>query len=265
MNIRRINLDGAINTRDLGGLINTKGKSIAPKRLIRSGELSACSQNDKLTLLNTYNLKKVIDLRTDIEIEEAPNPKLDGVEYYKFPVFDAEVMGITRDGNSLNDMIKTIMTEGAESAKEYMANIYKEILGTNMAKTAYRNLIMEIAENKEGAVLWNCSAGKDRTGMGAILLLNILEFDKESIYEDYYSTNIFVENNIADFANTVTSLTGIKDTRKAAEYMLGVNRDYFEAVYKYVNSEYGSIEEYIKYGLNIHNDTVIEIRKKYLI
>ncbi len=265
MIIKRIELDGPINTRDMGGFINKYGKKIKEKMLLRSGELSACSKRDKNILINEYNLKKIVDLRTDVEIEETPNPVWRGIVYFHFPVFNAEVMGITRDGNSLEDMVKTIISEGNDAAKIYMSKIYKQIVASDTAKKAYYNFIKVLADKDDGAVLWNCSAGKDRTGAAAILVLTILGFEKEEIFEDYIKTNEFAEKNIAHFAETAKRLTGINDTRIAAEYMMGVNREYFDTLYNYMESEYGSAEGYIKEGLKIDDDIVFCIREKYLI
>lgn len=265
MVIKRIELDGPMNTRDMGGLTNKYGRKIKEKMLLRSGELSACSKRDKNILISEYNIKKIVDLRTDVEIEETPNPVWQGIEYFHFPVFNAEVMGITRDGNSLEDMVKAIISKGNDSAKVYMSKIYEQIVASDTAKKAYSNFIKVLAEKDEGAVLWNCSAGKDRTGAAAILVLTILEFEKEKILEDYMKTNEFAESNIAHFAEAAKRLTGIKDTRIAAEYMMGVNKDYFNTLYNYMESEYGSAEGYIKEGLKVDDDIIYFIREKYLM
>lgn len=262
MNIKRIELEGQLNTRDLGE-ITCGSVKIKPKRIIRSGELSCCSNKDKDILLNKYNLKKVVDLRTDVEIEECPNPIWEGVEYLHLPVFDAEVMGITRDGRSLNDMVALLMSKGDDAAKKYMTEIYKKIIAGDMAKSAYRNLLGVLAENQEGAVLFNCSAGKDRTGTGAILLLTIFGFDKEEIYTDYYSTNAFVEKSINAFAEKIYKATGL-DAITAAKYLLGVNRDYFDAIYSVMESEYGSVLKYITNGLDLSNRDIEKLREMYI-
>ena len=146
-----------------------------------------------------------------------------------------------------------------------MSKIYKQIVASDTAKKAYNNFIKILADKDDGAVLWNCSAGKDRTGAAAILVLTILGFEKEEIFEDYIKTNEFAETNIAHFAEAAKRLTGIKDTRIAAEYMMGVNRGYFNTLYDYMESEYGSAEGYIKEGLKIDDDIVFCIREKYLI
>ena len=72
--IKRIPLCGVENTRDLGGFETTDGRKIKKHRLIRSGELAKLTKGDIEKLKNEYNLKIVIDLRTDMEIEHKPDP-----------------------------------------------------------------------------------------------------------------------------------------------------------------------------------------------
>lgn len=63
--IAKIQLEKVYNTRDLGGFKSLNGKIIRPHKLIRSGELYNLSENDKKILLNEYNLKTIVDFRTE--------------------------------------------------------------------------------------------------------------------------------------------------------------------------------------------------------
>lgn len=70
----RIPLESLPNTRDLGGIRTADGRSIRLRRLLRSGALAGISDADREKLLKEYNLKTVIDFRTDTEREEKPDP-----------------------------------------------------------------------------------------------------------------------------------------------------------------------------------------------
>lgn len=73
MDIQRIPLAGAKNTRDFGGFPTMDGRHIKPHRLLRSCELCVTTENDRKVLLQTYDLKKVLDFRTAKEREEHPD------------------------------------------------------------------------------------------------------------------------------------------------------------------------------------------------
>lgn len=69
----KIYLEGADNTRDLGGLKTTEGAVIKDKQLIRSNRLSRITQKDKILLETEYHLQKILDLRTPMEVEQEPD------------------------------------------------------------------------------------------------------------------------------------------------------------------------------------------------
>ena len=74
----KIYLEGADNTRDLGGLKTTEGAVIKDKQLIRSNRLSRITQKDKILLETEYHLQKILDLRTPMEVEQEPDLEVAG-------------------------------------------------------------------------------------------------------------------------------------------------------------------------------------------
>ena len=75
----KIYLEGADNTRDLGGLKTTEGAVIKDKQLIRSNRLSRITQKDKILLETEYHLQKILDLRTPMEVEQEPDLEVAGI------------------------------------------------------------------------------------------------------------------------------------------------------------------------------------------
>ena len=80
----KIYLEGADNTRDLGGLKTTEGAVIKDKQLIRSNRLSRITQKDKMLLETEYHLQKILDLRTPMEVEQEPDLEVAGAVYRIF-------------------------------------------------------------------------------------------------------------------------------------------------------------------------------------
>ena len=83
----KIYLEGADNTRDLGGLKTTEGAVIKDKQLIRSNRLSRITQKDKILLETEYHLQKILDLRTPMEVEQEPDLEVAGAVYENIPFF----------------------------------------------------------------------------------------------------------------------------------------------------------------------------------
>lgn len=159
------------NLRDLGGITGAGNRKIRKGMLFRSASLcDALPEGLK-------GISTVIDVRTPEEILEKPD-KCYEAEYLRFPAFVLSAAGISREQGS--------------DAKEIagMADLYRAIVREHADRL--RDILLAIMEHDfaSGAVLWHCSEGKDRTGIVAALVLNLLGASREAITEDYLKTNI---------------------------------------------------------------------------
>lgn len=263
----RIPLKGVFNTRDLGGMEGADGRKILPCRLIRSGELFNLSEKDKQLLLDKYSLKKVVDFRTGAERSEKPDPVLKGVQYIWAPIMSEETMGITHDENSERDVIAELFSylqENQISISNYMAGIYTSLVSSEQAKREYGEFFKVLLSNKTGSVLWHCSAGKDRVGIGTALLLTALGVSKEIIMEDYLMTNSFT---CTEYENTVSFLKAQNADEaviKGIEAVFRVRENYINASFKYISDNYGCVEEYINEALGITKEEILTLQNMYL-
>lgn len=96
---KKIALDGAPNTRDLGGMITADGREIRYGLLLRSGDLSALSGNDIKTL-EKFGITLIVDLRTETERRGAPDKPISGARMLNLQVVEEEILGITRNGDN---------------------------------------------------------------------------------------------------------------------------------------------------------------------
>ena len=125
----RIEMEGPVyNTRDLGGYTVKDGRTIRHYRLLRSGALGKCTESDIRQLTEEYGLKTVVDLRTNGEKTELPDPEIEGVEFIHNPLLSDAMLGITREGqeqaDSLSAMILELLKEAENHPKENMEKIY---------------------------------------------------------------------------------------------------------------------------------------------
>ena len=165
---RKIHLEIAHNVRHLGGHPTANGRETTAFDLIRSGGLDELTEAG-LAGLSDLGVRVVVDFRSSVEQEASPTPALGA---HDITIIDAPVF-------------QTDYSPGALSRREAFpgyAAIYQQFL--TEGGSAYRTLFETIAM-ASGAVLFHCSAGKDRTGVAAALLLELAGVPDEHIVADY--------------------------------------------------------------------------------
>ncbi|CDZ25509.1 tyrosine-protein phosphatase [Neorhizobium galegae] len=169
---RLIALEGAHNVRDLGGYRTADGGLTRWRSILRGDALHALSAADIDTLLEN-GLTTVIDLRNAHEIDAEANPFTDHAEvrYHNTPVFSA---------------LAPVEMMANASVSFDMGDRYCQAIDN--CQPAIAEVLNNIAEAPEGAVLFHCSAGKDRTGVISALLLANAGVDETTIIEDYALT-----------------------------------------------------------------------------
>jgi protein-tyrosine phosphatase len=166
---RVIRLDGAHNVRDLGGYAITGGGETRWRRLLRADNLTALTDAD-VEALEALGVRTVIDLRGDAELALEPSPYADGsrLSYINIPLYD-EMAPIVTAGMSFD------MGARYATALERCGDRIAEVLDA-------------IAAAAPGGVLFHCTAGKDRTGVIAALLLTLSGVAPETVIADYMLT-----------------------------------------------------------------------------
>lgn len=263
MEIKRIKLKTLKNTRDLGGFVGADNRKIKTGRLIRSGQLGKASTEDISVLTGRYNLKTIVDLRMDAEVKELPDKKPDGVNYIHFPLLDNSFLGIARDEYSLQSWFK-VFENSSLSPEKLFGEMYVKILMSDRVVPMVSEFFDLLINQKEGSVLWHCSAGKDRVGVVTALVLSALGVDRETIIEDYLMTERFsMAENLK--AHIFLPLK-VKDAkvRKCIYVLLGVRREYMENIFNIIDRDYGSTEKFLEERFGVDSVKINELRKNYL-
>ena len=169
---RHIRLEGAFNVRDLGGYPIRAGGVTRWRSLLRADGLHGLTPGDIERLLS-MGLKTVIDLRSEIELERQPSPfhGHEAVRYSHIPLF-SELAPV--------DMLTTGASPFDLAARYVDA--------ADRCRPAMGRVLAAVADAEEGMVLFNCSAGKDRTGLVAAMLLSLAGVDHDQIVDDYALT-----------------------------------------------------------------------------
>ena len=263
----RIELQGSSNTRDLGGLPADAGRHIRPHRLIRSCSLAPLTDEDKHILTDTYNLKAVVDFRTDKECAEKPDPDMEGVVYHHLPVIEDVAAGITHDseseGNSVQNTVG-LLIKNQISPEDYMKKMYMDIAVSSYSRAAYRSFFDILLNQEDGAILWHCSAGKDRAGIGSALILYALGVPKDIIVKDYLMTGEFLKQTIAHAQDIILKKTGDTSLANCVRVCMEVEKSYIESVFRVFRDEYGSVDEFLKKNLGLTDGKSEKLKNMYL-
>ncbi len=263
----RIALEGLYNTRDLGGIRTSDGQRIRPHRLIRSGQLAGMTQKDAGVLRKEYDLCTIVDFRTEKEKEENPDPVPEGVAYVEIPILDELSVGITRDRESEKRMLKLLaekLDSGVDAAAEYMQGLYRSMVKQEYCRRQYRRFFDVLLEQERGAVLWHCSAGKDRVGVGTAFLLWALDVPEETIYEDYRLVNeltgAVVDKELARIRARIPDERLLECLRS----LMQVQDSYLRSVQNEILADYGSMDAFLEREMGLDREARTRLREKYL-
>ena len=174
------------NTRDLGGLQMKDGRTIRPGMLIRSCHLSIAPARDLAVLRDVVG--EIVDFRTLKEQQVHPDPVFEGVPHHPMPVLESMTAGITREEEADRSEIETYLLD-PEGARRHMMENYQLFVTSEHARQCYSSFVKLLFAPREKALLWHCTAGKDRAGFATAIVLEILGADLETILEDYMKTN----------------------------------------------------------------------------
>ena len=246
-NYGKVLLEGLHNTRDLGGLPTGEGH-VTPRRLLRSGMLEPATAEDMRVLRDVYDVRLVVDLRTDEEAARWPDPieLLPGARLVHLPVFRAPK---TDDAQETIRALGERLASGELDIAELFAGLYPRFVLEEDGIAAYRGLFRELLDLEDGAALWHCSAGKDRCGMASVLVEAALGVPWELIEQDYLATNELIE---------------AKGTAQNMFDVGGVDARYLHAALSAIDGAYGSIDGYLADALGIDEAARSELRRKFV-
>ncbi|WP_394525871.1 tyrosine-protein phosphatase [Lacrimispora sp. JR3] len=271
--IGRIPLEKLPNTRDLGGLKTTDGRSILPNRLIRSGALFGATDNDIKILTEQYGLGTVIDFRTDTERRQKPDPEIPGVINIFNPILDEKTVGITfeeeerREREEPKEIFAGIMDHAVTlggKPEQYIKKLYEDLALSDFAARQYGRFFDLLLEADERAVLWHCSAGKDRVGIGTALLLSALSVDRDTVINDFVVTNTYVTDGAEKISLLVKEKTGDHTLAECVRVLLTVSEDYILHAFSAMEKCSGTIDAYLTERIGLSTDKKHRLRRKFL-
>lgn len=239
--VRHVPLKGAFNFRDLGGYKTQDGKHVKWRKIFRSDDLFNLTEED-LTYLSSIPLLSIVDFRSETEVEKAPDKIPSSLkDHYDYKI---------SPGN-LSMSSEMDLSFFATQGDSIMQAINKSLVVDSACVERYRDFFALLQDETKIPLLFHCTAGKDRTGMGAALILFALGVDEETIFEDYLLSNQYLEGKYGE----------IKKAHPEIASMLGVKREYLQAGIDEIRNRYGSIDSFLTEILNVD---LIKFREIYL-
>lgn len=246
---RILNLEGAINLRELGGYPTNDGTTIKYNKLLRSGDISNLT-GKSLDYLKKCGLKYVVDFRSNNEQMTWADTTSDFYKIYSDPVYPLK-------GNG--DKLAGIINKDNYS---YLGMIYQSVVLDAHGQQAYKIFFDLLLNNDQPnqSLLFHCAAGKDRTGIGALLVLKALGVDDETITKDYLLTNLMYESK-STIEETLNDKNGNQDINKMN--MTKGDLESITSVFKAIDHYYGSFNNYLRTALGIDGEKLAKLKAIY--
>ncbi|MGR8918961.1 MAG: tyrosine-protein phosphatase [Gammaproteobacteria bacterium] len=254
---RGMPLAGAVNFRDFGGYAAAGGRRLAWGRLFRSGHLSGLDADGK-RLLGELGIRTVCDLRSAAEIanESAELPADTTVNVIGIP---PGVVG----KNFLHDAFAS--ADGPQDIVDalhvIMAGLVRE------AAPYFRRLFEILLEGPAGAVLLNCSAGKERTGIASAMLMTALGVPRETIMYDfmlserYFPAAAEVPRVLEKYAVTTPGEAG----RALIWPLLETRASYLETALAAIEEDFGTVLAFLEENYALDAAARERLRELYTV
>lgn len=252
-----------VNFRELGGYPAADGRTVKYGCFYRSGALHPIRTPADQELLNKLNLKLVLDLRSKGECAYEPDPILSGVKQLQICAIrypDGSEIDFSPSGIKKLDAAMVKMRENLELEKAF-TQLY---LNMPFHNPAFQVMFQEL-ETGNTPILFHCSAGKDRTGIAAILILLALGVSKETALEDYMLTNICRKKLIEEsFQQNAALLAEHPEAKEMILVKEGVSRRIVEQAINAIEKRYTSYEAYFLAEFGLDTNRLKALRDKYL-
>jgi protein-tyrosine phosphatase len=228
---RSLNLSGASNFRDLGGYAAAEGRAVRWRRLFRSDHLAALTPQDR-AVLSGLGLKRAYDLRGDAERTALPY-ELPGVAVHALPIEPTVLQ-------AMKDLLESGHQVTVQDTVGLMQQTYRAFVHDNAERFAA--LFGHLLES-DAPLVFHCTAGKDRTGFAAAMLLLALGVPRAVVMRDYLLTN--------ELFQAPRPAPGGLAPQEVLDVLWRVQPDFLEAALHCVEADYGGVAPYLEKALGV--------------
>lgn len=241
---RCVRLSGASNFRDLGGYVGYAGRPVRWRRLFRSDHLAALTPADAQSL-HALGVVRAFDFR-GVSERAAFAYALPGVVQHALPIEPTVVQ-------RLKDLLEAGNAVTAATTVELMQHTYHAFVHHNAAR--FGELFAQMLQN-DAPLVFHCTAGKDRTGFAAALILLALGVSREVVMQDYLLTNDYYRMPVLDESRT---------PREVLNVLWRVQEEFLDAALHAVDEDFGGVDAYLARQLGLGEPERVRLRELYLV
>jgi protein-tyrosine phosphatase len=240
---RLVPLSGTSNFRDLGGYAGRDGRAVQWRKLFRSDHLGALSPDD-VAVLSGLGLSRVADFRGPVEREEQVCA-MPGVVVHSLAIEPSVVQG-------MKDLLAAGRDLTAQDTVRLMEHTYHAFVHHNADRFAALFALL-LASDKP--LVFHCTAGKDRTGFAAAMILLALGVPRDVVMQDYLLTNTHYQ-----MPNPAAS----ELPREALRVLWRVQEEFLNAALHAVDADFGGVQQYLVNQLHVGPREQARLAELYL-
>ena len=248
---------GVENFRDFGGVASVFGGRVRTGRLFRSAHLAAASGAD-IAELQRLGVNTVVDLRRPTERRSQPSA------WSGFPgrlILSDE--GDRAEGPHVEFLRQGDL--GDEGVEAYLGGYYRDAPFEPRHLALFAETFAALDE-EDGALLVHCTAGKDRTGLLAALILRALGVDRRHVMADFLETNVVMitEARRRRAAATLAPIVGGEPSKAVLQGFMGVTAHHLDIAFAAIDARAGGLEPYLA-SLGAGDARLSRLRGKLLV
>lgn len=263
---------GIVNMRDLGGYEVQGGTKFKMGKLIRAAHLADATDAD-IAYLAGLPTSLVVDFRMDVDLKGKPDRDIPGAKYVNIPIDASGNAAATATEKEKKKFTKKkkfdvkkiiVLVAFNEKAKTVAREMYPTLFFDPECQKQFARFLRLVVDTPDGAVLYHCTQGKDRTGVASALLLAALGASRETIVADFDATNKVYENDVKKYSRCVKFWGGKEEEIGVVKAFLGCNTENFVKALDAVEQQYGSLEGYLKGPMGLTDEDIQILRERYL-
>jgi protein-tyrosine phosphatase len=254
---RALPLPKAPNLRDLGGYRTLDGRQVKWGLLYRSGALDKLDESDQ-RYLERLQLLRVVDLRSQQEVEDAPDrlPPALLARRIEMPIIAGNI-----DVRALTSKINSGDVAGLD-LNDMLVNANRDFVRKD--RQVFRDWLHGLLDEQGAPQLFHCTAGKDRTGFAAAILLLALGVPEQTVMQDYLASNQYLAQKNLRVAEQIKQASQGRTDPALVLPLLGVEARYLDAAFAAMREDYGSVEGFLRDGLGVDEQMRERLREKFL-
>lgn len=237
-------LQGASNFRDLGGYATTDGRRVRHGRVFRSDHLAGLSAAD-VALLQGWGLSHSMDFR-GVDERAATPYAVAGVQNIALSIEPTVV-------RKVKELLDQGVVPSHDDAVVLMCETYRDFVNHNSA--AFGQFFRQLLTHRTPQV-FHCTAGKDRTGFAATLLLSALKVDRATILHDYLLTNALYQRTHTQEGVLPTAVRNV---------LWQVQPEFLAAALSEVDQGHGGMDAYLRGPIGLSASDLAQLQNDLLL